>query len=353
MRQISTDATQRRRVGDLRARRARAGAPRARQPRARSRSAPGATRSHRAASADPAKARRHPGPAPPRPLTRAPSAGALLRALQLWRRRQRRREQHDLRAPPQPVAIALGLMRHHARGLQVIQPALHAAPVRTHEPRPPGRVARHRTLAHHRRQPRHQLPDRGRKPRRALRMTQPEHVALDRVRPRLQPIIAWCLAPPRSVRAGVHHQPPVRARLDRRPIPDEPRARRADARSSGTANTRRRRGSTKHCAHKRTLAAQLEKPRPGRAGGASDAGRRTPKIGVGDPSGAQLQMGQAFSRALLSELCARQGRVRRPGCYPVFVVLGQPSAGGPRQRREAPTATGTQVFAGRRRAGLR
>ena len=86
------------------------------------------------------------------------------------------------------------------------------------------RTARHRAPADHRRQPRHQLRDRRRVARRTLRVTEPEQVALDRVRARLQPIITRRLAPARTTSAAeqrAHDEPPRlrRQRLDRRPIP--------------------------------------------------------------------------------------------------------------------------------------
>jgi hypothetical protein len=52
------------------------------------------------------------------------------------------RQQHDLGPPPQPVAVLLGLMRDQVRGLQVIQPPLHAPAVRAHKPRTLGTVTR-------------------------------------------------------------------------------------------------------------------------------------------------------------------------------------------------------------------
>ena len=104
------------------------------------------------------------------------------------------------------------------------------------------RVARDLAPAHHRRQPRHQLPDRRREPRRALRVPEPEQVALDRVRARLQPIVTRRRAPARSPRATqqrVDHQPPGlgRQRLDRRPIPT---TRRPSSSTSGCAIQRHR-----------------------------------------------------------------------------------------------------------------
>ena len=57
---------------------------------------------------------------------------------------------------------------------------------------------------------------------------------------------------------------------------DEPRDEASDARSSGTANARRRRGSTRRCAHEQTLAAQLDQPSKADVKGAPAHGVATP-----------------------------------------------------------------------------
>jgi hypothetical protein len=72
---------------------------------------------------------------------------------------------------------------------------------------------------------------------------------------------------------------------------DDPRARGdADARSSGTANARRRHGSDQHRASERTLAAQLETPSAAAAPACSAHDQPTPHEGVGDPSATRLQL---------------------------------------------------------------
>ena len=176
---------------------------------------------------------------------------------------------------PQPVAVLLGLVGDQARGLQVIQPPLHAPAMRPHKPRTLGTIARDVTPAHHRRQPRHQLPDRRRKPRRALRMPEPEHVALDRIHARFVPIVAGCRASarsPRTTQQRADHQTPGlrRQRLDRRPIP----------------TTRRPSGSTSGCAiqrHRQRPKAPRQRSATGRrtdARGTAETGMTSPTAGV-------------------------------------------------------------------------
>ena len=198
-------------------------------------------------------------------------------------------------------------------------------------------IARDRTPADHRRQPHDQLRDRRRVARRPRRVPEPEQVALDRVRARLQPIVARRRAPARSPRPGqqTRRPPAARARPAAARSPADtndatsPEHEAADARSSGTANARRRHGSTKHCARERTLAAQLDRRRAGRCEDAS-ARRPDPSKGVGDPSGSAATVRATF-------ICGRsprggaewpEGRRRRPGGYPVFVVLRPPSPAG-------------------------
>ena len=175
---------------------------------------------------------------------------------------------------------------------------------------PLGTIARDRTPAHHRRQPRHQLPDRGREPRRALRVTEPEQVALDRVRARLQPIIPRRLAPPLATGPAeqrAHHDPARlgRQRLDRRPIPA---TRRPSRGACGSAIQRhrqrpkapRQQASLRRRADARGTAGEVP---TSRAEGLQAQDDATLEIGVGDLSGARLQLGHALMRALLSELC--------------------------------------------------
>ena len=357
MRQIST-STRTPRRGDLRLDRGSPatlvrGQPRADAPAARA----GARSGTPLRAAD-----RRPGSAPRR--ARAPRARSRRRhprarrraTASSPRRRRRRAQQHDLRAPPQPVAVALGLVRDQAGGLQVIQPALHAAPMRAHEPRPLGAIARDRTPADHRRQPRHQLRDRRREARRALRVPEPEQVALDRVRARLQPIITRRRAAARSRRArpsSAHdHQPArlSRQRLDRRPIPTtrRPSSTRRKVRSSGTANARRRHGST--------TALRTRADARGTAGPAvrsRDAGRSrrttnpTPREGVGDPSGSAATVREYVHMWALTRQVALSGRKAadedRAG-YPVFFVLRAES----RRPAEPPAQRGVRSAADRR-----
>src|SRR4051812_3452716 len=62
-------------------------------------------------------------------------------------------------------------------------------------------------------------------------------------------------------------------------------------RSSGTASARRRRGSTKHRARERTLAAQLGELRTAERPGVQAQQDPAPEAGVGDPSGTRLRFG--------------------------------------------------------------
>ena len=312
---------------------------------------------------------RRPGSAPRAPRRRRARSRARHPRARRGATRSSRRvgagaaQQHDLRAPPQPVAVALGLVRDQARGLQVVQPALHAAAVRAHEPRPLAPIARDRAPAHHRRQPHDQLPDRRREPRRALRVPEPEQVALDRVRARLQPIVTRrrrsraLVARDRAARMttsrpGSAGSGSIAGRYQRR---DDSRARRADARSSGTANARRRRGSTTARARERTLAAQLDR-HPSRTRGSASGARRT------DPSkrGLTIRPADGYS-CVVRCICGRsptggaewpEGRRRRPGSHPVFFVL-RANAGGPRLRASEPPEPRHGGVRGRSRRRLR
>ena len=191
---------------------------RPRQPRPRARLRLRRPRPDRAQRRRPARA------TPPPTLARRASPRARARATpQLLRGRHGRGQQHDLRAPPRAVLVALGLVRDQARGLQIIQPALHAAAMRAHEPRPLGAAARDAAPAHHRRQPRHQLLDRAREPPRPRRVPEPEQVALDRVRARLQPIVTRRRTAPRPPRPAQQrgHDQPARLGRDRRASPGD------------------------------------------------------------------------------------------------------------------------------------
>jgi len=345
MRQISTGRARPLGRGDLRlhrrppARLMHAHAPLDRHPR------PTRHRRHAAARPDRAQARRHPRPAPARTLTRPPPPRPPPRDRQLVSRRLGRGLEDDLRPPPQPARVALGLVDHEPRGLQIVQPALHAAPMRTHEPRPLHPVARHPAPAHHRRQPRHQLPDRRRKPRRALRVPEPEQVALDRVRARLQPIITRRLTPARTTsppeqRAHGQAARLGRQRLKRRPIPTTA-SRRASTTRCGCAIQRHRqrpqaprqqaalrsradaRGTAGDDPERRDQAAQRARdPHPSRRGWRSV--RHAATVGT------DIQQGAPHGA-----ICERAAE-RRPGPNPVFVVLTAVS------RRPATPPRGTQ-----------
>ena len=88
----------------------------------------------------------------------------------------------------------------------------------------PARAPRHRPPPHHRRQPDDELRDRRRVPRRPPGVTQTEQVALDRVRARLEPVVARGRAAagttgPAEQRAHDEAARFGRQRLDRRPVP--------------------------------------------------------------------------------------------------------------------------------------
>ena len=72
----------------------------------------------------------------PPPFPTTPAIRPLSSPRELVRIRRRRDKQHDLGAPPLPALVALGLVRHHAGRLQIIQPALHALSMRPHKATP-------------------------------------------------------------------------------------------------------------------------------------------------------------------------------------------------------------------------
>ena len=104
-------------------------------------------------------------------LARSPASCATLRGRELAGGRRRSGEQHDLRPPPTPALVALRLVGDQPGGLEVVEPPLHAAPVRADEPRTLRSPTRHGSPPHHRRQPDDELRDRRRVPRRPRRMT--------------------------------------------------------------------------------------------------------------------------------------------------------------------------------------
>jgi hypothetical protein len=241
----------------------------------------------------------------------------------------RRGQQHDLRAPPRPRLVALGLVRDHASRLQVVEPALHAAAMRTHEPRPLRATAGNRAPAHHPRQPRHQLLQRTREPARPRRMPQPEQVALDRVHPRLQPIITrrpTATPPPRPAQQRAHDQP-ARLRRDRRarrPISTTTRPTRR-----GALQRHRQRPKTPTARHTRRPRADARgaAERADRSRKRGSAGARSPR-----PSGrgwrsvrqtATVRSGiyVSSSRSRSGFEAAAEDRAR----YPVFLVLRGPA----------------------------
>jgi hypothetical protein len=212
--------SRRRRTRDLRLD---AGPPARRPPCPGSRG-PRARRRDGASVADRAQSRSDPSAATPRSLTRRPAARPCGREPRLDVCRHRRSEQHQLRPPPQPCAVLLRLVRDDTRGLQVIEPALHTAPMSPNEPRARSYTARHRSPAHDRREPDDELLDRRRKARRARRVPEPEGVALHRVHARLQAIVPRRRAtarPTRPTQQRRDDQAPGlrRQRLARRPIP--------------------------------------------------------------------------------------------------------------------------------------
>ena len=190
------------------------------------------------------------------------------------------REQHDLRAPPQSAAVALGLMRDHARGLQVIEPALHAAcGARARTAPAPHRSRGTRAPAHHRRQPDYELLDRGREPRRPRGVTEPEQVALDRVDPRLEPIITRR----RRIPAPAAPDPATRTPpADRAP----PAAARAPADTNDAGARRRGSGS----------AFQRHRQRPKTPGARSTQRSRADARGAAGPASSSREHGRTGTR---------------------------------------------------------
>ena len=96
--------------------------------------------------------------------------------------------------------------------------------MRTHVSRPGRARRRDGAPAHHRRQPHDQLLDRACEPTRSSRVAESEQVALDRVGPRLQPIVTRRDTPastpsPQKQRADDQATRLGRKRLARRPIP--------------------------------------------------------------------------------------------------------------------------------------
>jgi hypothetical protein len=192
-----------------------------------------------------------PVPAPPRALAHAPSPRPRPGNPQLIDGGRRPGQEHDLRAPPAAMLVTLGLVRDHASLLQVIHPALHALAMRAHESRPLHARRRNGAPAHHGRQPQDELLDRSCEPRRPSGVSKPKQVALDRVRPRFQPIITRRDTPARAASPTEqrgHDQPSGLGweRLARRPIPAA--TRNSATRRSGVLQRHRQR-PTARAAH--------------------------------------------------------------------------------------------------------
>jgi hypothetical protein len=153
------------------------------------------------------------------PGTRSPPSGAEFLAVGVGGA-----EEHDLRPPPPPEAVALRNVSDQASDLEVVEPPLHALAMSAHEPTALRSAAGWGTPSHHRRQPHDELLDRRRVARRPCGVTETEEVAFERVGARLEPVIAWRAAPSHAARA-----PEQRAddestglgwkRLARRPVP--------------------------------------------------------------------------------------------------------------------------------------
>jgi hypothetical protein len=232
-----------------------------------------------AATTDRRQARRDPPSAAAGTLATPPTPSTSSCDAQLLRRRIARGEQHDLGAPPLPATVALGHMRDDPRGLQVIKPALHALAMCAHKAAPLTATAWDMAPAHHRRQADHQLLHRGRVLPRPRRVTEAKQVSLDRVDPRLDPIITWRDTTPRPTRAAqqrAHHQPTglARQRRLRRPIP----------------TTIRRPGAGKRCAFQR------HRQRPRTPGARRTQRSRADARGAAGPASSSRERGGTGTR---------------------------------------------------------
>jgi hypothetical protein len=305
-----------------------------------------------AATTDRRQARRDPPRAAAGAFAAPPAARTDSCDAQLLPRRIRRSEQHDLGPPPLPPPVALGHVRNDPGSVQVIEPALHALAMRADEPRPLCGLARYRAPAHHRRQPDHQLLHRRREPPGPRRVTEPEQIALDRVDPRLDPIVTRRDTTPRATSAAqqrAHHQP---ARLGwqrragrpiptstRRPVavkrcafqrhrqrpkaPSAQRTQRARADARGAAGE-----ATRSCEHG---SGSARRPHPSERGWRSVRGSAT----VG---------GQGICRRFSRSTAWSEDRTKGRVCVPVFLVL--------RGVGRRPTVPGRGVRRGRGRALL-
>ena len=184
-------------------------------------------------------------------LVRGPASGGRVgaprRAHAPWAGRA---QKHDLRPPPAPAAVALGLVLDQAGRLKVVEPALHALSMRSDEARPRSAGAWHRPPPNHWREPDDELRERRRVARRRSRVAEPEQVALDRVGPGLQPIVAGRRAATPETRARPSMRIAPRAAARRQPAPAQrpaaPPAPGRAARSSSLADRRSRRSWEAH-----------------------------------------------------------------------------------------------------------
>jgi hypothetical protein len=293
----------------------------ARPRRTRARGSPRLT----GALANRAQRRHPPPPASPSPLAGAPPPRSGARHPQLIGAGRRGGQEHDLRAPPRAVLVALGHVRHDAGDLQVIEPALQAAAMRAHEPRSLSATARHSTPAHHRRHPRDQLLQRTREPPRARRVTEPKQVPLDRVRARLQPIVTRRRTPPRTPRATKQcaHDQPARLGRDRRARRSIPTTSRSTRRRCALQRHRQRpKAPSPHTTWRRRADARgatgpADRSRARRSTGARRCGPSARGWrSVRDAATVGLRIDEGAPRGAI----CRGGRAGRPGWHPVFRV---------------------------------
>ena len=203
--------------------------------------------------------------------------------------------------------------------------------MRAHEPRALGAVSWDGTPRHHRRQPHDELLDRRRIASRARSVTEPELIPLDRVEPRLQPIIAHRRAAARAASTRnqrVHHDATglVRQRPARGPVPAA--ARNCATKGEVLQRHRQRRARTPGNTGEQTLAAQLAELAARGARRHQACGDPPPQAGIADPSGERLEFGNAFMWAPHGAGVAEKAANERPGCYPVFLVPGRPIEAG-------------------------
>jgi hypothetical protein len=163
----------------------------------------------------------------------SPGRHPSLRGLQLLGRRRGSVVQRDERAPVHAEVVGLAGVADDPSGLQVSQPAPDIRGVRAQPAAPPGVIAGgNRAPAHDRREPVNELPDRARVVPGALRMPPAPQQPLDRVRARLETIVATRATAARAARdvdERVGLQPPGLGRQRSAPgrMPDAPTRRRS------------------------------------------------------------------------------------------------------------------------------